>query len=355
MGLALRLAERGRGQTSPNPMVGAVVVTPQDVVVGLGYHRKAGEPHAEILALHQAGARAHGATLYCTLEPCAHVGRTGPCCVAVRDAGVARVVAAAQDPNPQVAGRGLAFLRRAGVDVTSGVLLEEATRQNVAFFTAMRRGRPWVVLKVATSLDCRVSAAPGERTALTGAEANRAAHRFRAEVDAIGVGSETVLVDNPRLTVRGVYRERPLVRVIFDTRLRTPPDAVVLRTGGQGPVVIMTTEAACDAAPDRVETLRAAGAEIVMGPSRDLAAALRLLGMRDVRSLLIEGGPTLHQAAWRCDAVDRVQVFVSPRLLGPQGVAWELAPGFSVATLANPRVTPLGADVLLEGDVHGPD
>lgn len=349
MQLALRVAERGRGQTSPNPMVGAVVVTPDGSVAGLGYHRKAGEPHAEVHALEMAGSRSRGATLYCTLEPCAHVGRTGPCCVAVAAAGIARVVVATRDPNPLVAGRGLAYLREHGVAVEAGLLAGDATRLNIAFFTAMLKQRPWVVLKAATSLDGAVAAGPGQRTALTSEEGNRAAHRFRAEVDAIGVGSETVLIDDPLLTARGVFRERPLVRVLFDSRLRTPPTARVLGTLDAGPVLVAATEEACAAAPARVAQLREAGAEVVVVPPRHLAAVLRFLAVREVRSLLLEGGPTLHRAAWAARLVDHVQMFVTPKVLGGHAVPWGMPPDFSMATLTDVRVRPLGPDVLVEG------
>jgi diaminohydroxyphosphoribosylaminopyrimidine deaminase/5-amino-6-(5-phosphoribosylamino)uracil reductase len=350
MGLALRLAECGRGQTSPNPMVGAVVVGADGVVAGLGYHRRAGEPHAEVRALRMAGGRARGATLYCTLEPCSHVGRTGPCCVAVAGAGIVRSVVATRDPDPRVAGGGIAYLREHGVAVTEGVLAAEAARLNVAFFTAMRAQRPWVVLKVALSQDAAVAAAAGERTALTSGPANRRAQRFRAEVDAIGVGSQTLLVDDPQLTVRGVYRERPLARVIFDSRLRTPATAAVLRTRAAGPILVATTEAACAAHPARASALRDAGAELLIVPPRDVMAVLRALADREIRSLVLEGGPTLHRAAWCAGAVDRVHAFIVPRVLGSAAVRWEMPAGFSLAGLAHTRVEPVGPDVLLEGE-----
>jgi diaminohydroxyphosphoribosylaminopyrimidine deaminase/5-amino-6-(5-phosphoribosylamino)uracil reductase len=349
MGRALRLAERGRGQTSPNPMVGAVIVAADGTIVGLGYHRKAGEPHAEIHALEMAGARARGATLYCTLEPCAHVGKTGPCCVVVAAAGLARVVVATADPNPLVCGRGLAYLRQQHVEVVEGVLAAEAERLNVAFFTAMRKGRPWVVMKVATSLDGAVAAGAGERTPLTSAHANRRVHRFRAEIDAIGVGSNTVLIDDPQLTVRGVYRDRPLVRVILDSRLRTPETAAVFRTRDRGPIVLATTEGACRSLAARASALHDAGAEFIVTPERDLTSVLRALGDREIRSLVLEGGPSVHRAAWKAGVVDHVQVFVTPCWLGPSAVAWDMPGDFRLTGLADRRVTPLGPDVLLEG------
>ena len=353
MALALRLAERGRGQVSPNPMVGAVLVDPRGVVVGLGHHRRAGEAHAEIHALRMAGLRGRDATLYCTLEPCSHVGRTGPCCVALAGAGVRRVVAAAGDPNPLVSGRGFAYLRAHGIEVREGVLRDAAEQQNVAFFTAMRKGRPWVLAKIATSIDGRVAAGEGQRTPLTSRDANRAVHRLRAEVDAIAVGSETVVVDDPELTARGLFRDRPLMRVVFDTRLRTAPAARLFGTGAAGPVVIVTSAQADQGWQGRAAALRAAGAELVETPAHDLRAALEALGRREIRSVLLEGGPTLHRSALSAALVDRVQVFVTPAVLGSRGVPWDMPPGFSLSALAGARCTPLGPDVLLECDVHG--
>ena len=209
---ALQLAERGRGRTSPNPMVGALVVDDDGVIVGRGAHEYAGGPHAEALALCDAGLRARGATLYCTLEPCNHVGRTGPCTRLVADAAISRVVIAADDPNPVAAG-GSAFLRSRGIDVTTGVLAAEALRLNAPFVTWIATGRPFVTMKIAISLDGRIAAGRGERTALTGAAANRRVHLERAEVDAIAVGAGTIAADDPLLTARGAYRSLPFTRV----------------------------------------------------------------------------------------------------------------------------------------------
>jgi diaminohydroxyphosphoribosylaminopyrimidine deaminase/5-amino-6-(5-phosphoribosylamino)uracil reductase len=259
-------------------------------------------------------------------------------------------VVAAGDPNPLVSGRGVAFLRARRIEVVEGVLAREAEHQNAPFFTAMRKRRPYVVLKIAASVDARVAAAPGHRTSLTGDEANRHVHRLRAEIDAIGVGSGTVLVDDPLLTPRGVFRDRPLTRVVFDSRLRTPATASVLRTLDVGPVLIATTADSVAAAPAHAAALREAGAELLAGPRHDLAAVLRTLGRREIRTLLLEGGPTVHRAAWEAGLVDAVQVLVTPHTLGPGGVRWEMPERFSLATLRDARVTPLGADVLLEGE-----
>ena len=217
---ALEHARRGLGRTTPNPVVGACVVTPEGVVVGDGAHERAGEAHAEIHALDEAGDRARGATMYCTLEPCAHTGRTGPCTERILAAGIARVVAAMEDPDPPGAGPRSRAPADQGVSVEVGVERDAATRLNQPFVTAMTQGRPFVILKAATSLDGRIAAAAGVRTPLTSRAAVRHAHAVRAEVDAVAVGSETVLVDDPLLTAREVYRERPLTRVVFDRRLR---------------------------------------------------------------------------------------------------------------------------------------
>jgi diaminohydroxyphosphoribosylaminopyrimidine deaminase/5-amino-6-(5-phosphoribosylamino)uracil reductase len=351
MRIASALAARGLGRTSPNPVVGCVIVSPEGVIVGTGYHERAGGPHAEIRALRAAGSRSAGATLYCTLEPCCHTGRTGPCVVPIVEAGIARVVAAVRDPNPRVAGGGFGYLREHGVAVAEGVGAEPAARLNAAFLTATTLGRPHVTLKIATSVDGRVAAAPGARTSLTGREANRASQLLRAQCDAIGVGSETLLVDDPLLTVRDVYRERPFVRVIFDRRLRTPPTARVLRTLEQGPVWVCTTEGAAAARAAVVDALTETGVTVLTTRAGEVAEVLALLGARDVQSLLLEGGPTVQAAAWRAGAADRLLVLVAPRALGASGVPWSLPADCDLPAIIT-RVEPVGADVLFEGDVH---
>jgi diaminohydroxyphosphoribosylaminopyrimidine deaminase/5-amino-6-(5-phosphoribosylamino)uracil reductase len=348
---ALFHAARGAGRTSPNPLVGAVVVSEDGVVVGQGFHRRAGEPHAEVHALAQAGARARGATLFCTLEPCCHQGRTGPCVSRIVDAGVARVVAAVEDPNPAVRGRGFAFLRERGVRVEVGLAAETAVTLNQPFFTLMREGRPFVILKAATSVDGRMAEAPGRRTRLTSAAADRHAHRVRAEVDAIGVGSGTILADDPELTARGAFRERPLARVVFDRRLRTPPAARVLSTPDAGPVIIVTT-AVSAARADLRAPLEARGAQIEVAADGTLRAALQRLAGRQIESLLLEGGEAVHAAAWDEGLVDYVRLYVTPHVLGAGGVPLLPDRAFSTADLHDRRVAPLGPDVLIEGYVH---
>lgn len=353
---ALALAERGRGQTSPNPMVGAVIVNDDGVVVGRGAHEFAGGPHAEVHALAAAGDDARGATLYCTLEPCCHTGRTGPCAPEIVEAGVKRVVIATEDPNPLVAGRGIAHLRRHNVEVTVGVRRSEAARQNREFFTRMTRGRPFVLMKAALSLDGRIAAAPGVRSPLTGPAANRMIHRHRAEIDALAVGSETVAVDDPLLTARGAYRTRPLVRLIFDRRLRTSPTARVLSTLDAGPVIIITTSSACDADRERVRALSRAGARVEPLPSDAImGAALERMAAEGVTSLVVEGGARLHEAFWTAGLVDGVHVYVTPRALGPEGVAWVPFPVIASGRMADITATPVGEDVRIEAYVHRPD
>jgi len=352
---ALFLAAQGRGRTSPNPMVGAVIVSPDGVIVGQGFHARAGRAHAEVRALDMAGPRARGATLYCTLEPCVHVGRTGPCAPRIVEAGIRRVVVSIADPNPLVAGRGLAYLREHGIAVEVGPGAAAAARLNQAFFTVMREGRPFVVLKAAASLDGCIAEAPGCRTRLTSEAANRHAHLLRAEVDAIGVGSGTVLADDPLLTVRGVYRERPLTRVVFDRRLRTPPSARVLSTLNLGPVMIITTAHSADARAAQRRALEARGAIVEPARSESLRAALEVLAARDICSLLLEGGAAIHAAAWDEQLVDLVRLYVAPVALGGGGLRFLAGRRFASTALLDRRVEPIGPDVLIEGYVHRVD
>jgi diaminohydroxyphosphoribosylaminopyrimidine deaminase/5-amino-6-(5-phosphoribosylamino)uracil reductase len=343
-------AGRGRGRTSPNPLVGAVVVS-DGIVVGQGFHEHAGEAHAEVHALNRAGDRTRGATLYCTLEPCSHTGRTGPCVVRIVEAGIARVVAAVEDPDPRVSGKGFEFLRAHGVRVDVGVGGAAAEALNQPFFTLMRRGRPYVILKAAMSLDGCIAESPGFRTTLTSAPADRHAHRFRAEIDAIGVGAGTILVDDPLLTPRGAYRDRPLTRVVFDRRLRTPPGARLLSTRDAGPVMIVSTAESAGRAELR-RPLEERGAEIVVA-GRTMREALVALGGRGVSSLVLEGGSGVHRAAWDENVVDFVQLYVTPCVLGPRGVKFLDGQRFSFADLRDRTIAPLGPDILVEGHVHG--
>jgi len=350
---ALEHARRGIGRTTPNPIVGACVVSADGVVVGQGAHERAGEPHAEVHALDEAGDAARGATLYCTLEPCVHLGRTGPCTDRIIAAGIQRVVAAMEDPFPQVRGRGFAALRARGIDVDVGLCADEAARLNQPFLTTVREGRPFVIAKAATSLDGHIAAGPGCRTPLTSVAALRHAQYQRACVDAIAVGSETVLVDDPLLTVREVFRERPLVRAVFDRRLRVSPDARLLSTLRNGPVIILTSRQAALDQPERADALERRGATVVATADGAIEDGLRALARRDIQSLLVEGGAMLHAALWDADVVDYVQIYVAPVWLGANGIPAFGGKGAAAALLER-RVDLLGPDVLIEGYVHRP-
>lgn len=353
MARALAIAERGRGRTSPNPLVGAIVVDTEGVVVGRGFHEFAGGPHAEVHALRDAGERSRGATLYCTLEPCSHVGRTAACAPVVAAAGLSRVVVATADPNPIVDGSGLQVLRERGIAVTEGVLDAEARALNAPFFTLMTRRRPFITMKVAVSADGRIAVRPGVRTPLTGPASARLIHRDRAEVDAIAVGSGTVLADDPSLTARGAYRYRPLLRVVFDSRLRIPSDARLLSTLDAGPVIIVTTRLTTDTYPERAASLEASGVEIIALEGESvLGGALERLAARGVGSMIVEGGVTLHRALWDAGLVDRVQIYRTPHLLGEEGLKWLPEP---LPRLGPMTVRTVGADTLAEAYVHRTD
>jgi diaminohydroxyphosphoribosylaminopyrimidine deaminase/5-amino-6-(5-phosphoribosylamino)uracil reductase len=349
MARALFRAERGRGRTTPNPIVGAVVVTGDGVVVGQGAHLVAGGPHAEVVALDEAGELARGSTLYVTLEPCSHTGRTGPCAARVVAAGIRRVVLAVTDPNPRVSGRGIALLRAHGVEVTTDVGRDEALRQNAPFFTWMTKRRPFVIVKAAVSRDGFVGSGEGP-VRLTGPAADRHFHSQRAEVDAIAVGSGTVLVDDPLLTPRGAYRYRPLTRVVFDWRARVPASARLFSTLQVGPVIMVTTGVARERHAAHFAELERLGVELEAFEDRNLAAVLGRLAQREVLSLLVEGGPALHAALEDADLIDRVQTVVTPHGLG---VGVSGASLFSRSgTDGTARVVQLGPDRLTEFDVH---
>jgi diaminohydroxyphosphoribosylaminopyrimidine deaminase / 5-amino-6-(5-phosphoribosylamino)uracil reductase len=345
---ALALAERGRGHTTPNPMVGALIVDEDGVIVGRGAHQQAGAPHAEVIALADAGSRARGATLYCTLEPCSHRGRTGPCAPLVVMAGIRRAVIALEDPNPLVNGAGLRHLRDAGIETIVGVERETAARQNAVFLANMRLRRPHVTLKAAVSVDGYLGR-PGTRIILIGPDANRRVHRQRAEVDAIGIGSGTLLADDPVLTPRGAYRSRPLTRVVFDRRLRTPLSARLLTTAEVGPIIIVSSDRAVDADAGRARALEAAGVKVLSLREDDLGTALRALGDEGISSLVLEGGGVLHRAALAAGVVDLVQIYIVPRTLGPDGVRWLGERVLAWESLRDRRAAWLGPDLFVEG------
>jgi diaminohydroxyphosphoribosylaminopyrimidine deaminase/5-amino-6-(5-phosphoribosylamino)uracil reductase len=314
-------------------------------IVGQGYHEQAGGPHAEVRALEEAGDLARGATLYCTLEPCSHTGRTGPCVERVTAAGIRRVVAATGDPDPRVSGRGFDFLHQKGIEVSVGAGREGALRLNRAYFTYKTKNRPFVVMKAATSLDNRVAGGVGERTRISSDDSLRHAHGVRAEIDAIAVGSGTVLADDPLLTAREVHRRRPLARVLFDRRLRVAPSARVFSTLDSGPVIIITTPENIENNRGRAADLVRAGAELEPINSGALPEAFARLGDRQLMSLVLEGGVALQAAAWQAGLVDAVHLYVAPMTLGDRGVSWLDTDTVSIASLIDRRVTPLGPDV----------
>ena len=327
---ALRLARRGWGQTAPNPLVGAVLVAGGEVV-GEGWHRRHGGPHAEVEALRQAGARARGATAYVTLEPCAHWGKTPPCADALLAAGIARVVYAVADPSP-VAGGGAARLQGAGIPVRRGVGEAGARELNAPFLHALASERPWVTLKLATSLDGAIADHTRGPGWLTGPRARRRVHMLRAGADAVAVGIGTALADDPALTVRGVRAPRvPPLRVVFDRTLRLPPSSQLARTAGDVPVLLVCAPDAPDAPDHRARALVRAGVRLV--PAVDLPAALRRLRAdHGVRHLFVEGGARLAGAFWAHDLVDRLVIFQAPLVLGGRAVhPFEGWPGVRVA------------------------
>lgn len=353
---ALALAERGRGLTSPNPMVGAVVVRDGEIV-GEGFHAQAGAPHAEIEALRAAGARARGATLYVTLEPCNHHGRTPPCAPSVLAAGVARVVAAAADPNPFVPGGGAAALRAAGIAVETGLLAHEAIEQNRVFMTAMRERRPHVTLKAGMTADGKIADVHGGARWITGEEARAVAHRQRSECDAIVVGIATVLSDDPALTVRlGRPWPREPYRVVLDTRARTPAGAQMI-VGATPARAIVAVGASAPA--ERVVALESAGATVLRCPTRGgriaIDALLSALFAREVRAVLLEGGGEVHAGFLEAGLVDRVALFIAPLLLGGRGAPTVVGGAGrelkSAVRLGPMSVRHVGADLLVEADI----
>lgn len=307
---ALALARRGWGQTSPNPMVGAVVVR-DGVIVGQGYHVRYGLDHAETVALREAGERALGATVYVTLEPCTHFGQTPPCVDSLIVAGVKRVVVAVRDPNP-VAGGGIEKLRAAGIEVDIGVESDATSELVAPFLHSFRSARPWVTLKLAVSLDAALADATGRSKWITGPVARRAAHRLRAGHDAVGIGIGTALADDPMLNVRGVRKPRVApMRIIFDNRARLPMDSALVRTAS----MITTLVVAKEPATHSVEALEAAGVGVLTAASLELA--LRGLRERGVMSLVVEGGARLAGAFLEARGlVDRLIIFQAPLILG---------------------------------------
>lgn len=353
---ALELAARGRGRTSPNPMVGAVLVK-DGRIVGEGFHPRAGAPHAEIYALQQAGEAARGATLYVTLEPCCHYGRTPPCTQALIAAGVAEVHMAMLDPNPRVAGKGKAELEAAGIRTVVGECEEEARQMNEAFVHWVTVGRPFVLVKFAMSLDGKIATRTGDARWISGPEARRRVHQLRNEVDAILVGAGTVIADNPRLTTRLEEEDvRHPLRVILDSRGRVPLTAQVFDPHLPGRTLVATTPAASSAYR---EELQARGVEVLVLPADEqgrvsLEALLDELGRREITSLLVEGGSTVLGSFFDRRLVNKVIAFIAPLIVGGHDAPSPVG-GQGVTRLADAlrleRVVwePVGNDLMLVG------
>ena len=352
MGAALALARRGLGRVAPNPAVGCVLVR-EGRAVGRGWTQPGGRPHAETEALARAGAAARGATAYVSLEPCAHHGQTPPCAEALIDAGVARCVVALGDPDPRVAGEGLARLRQAGIDVTEGVLAEQAAELNAGFLMRVAEGRPLVTLKLASSLDGRIATASGESRWITGEAARAHAHLLRAEQDAILVGGGTALADDPRLDVRlpGLEGRSPL-RVVLDGSLRLPPGHDLVAGAGERPTLLLTRPGH---PRNRLAAYEAAGValtEVEPGPDGRLALAdvLSFLGGRGLTRLLVEGGGQVAAGLFRAGLVDRLVWYRAPKVIGGDGLA--AVAGYGLARLADltpferTSVEPAGSDLV---------
>lgn len=359
---ALGMARRGVGFTHPNPMVGAVVVRGGEIV-GRGWHRRAGGPHAEVYALRQAGDRARGSTLYVTLEPCAHHGRTPPCVEAIVAAGVRRVVAAVRDPHSMVRGAGLSALRRAGVVVRSPLLADEARALNVGYFKAHAEGLPWVTLKLASSLDGKISPA-SKRGWLTGPQAVHAAHALRAQHDAVLIGAGTARLDDPRLTVRAARGADPL-RVVVSASLDLPMRARLFSSELAGGTIVATVRPRSGVRgwERRREALERRGVQVWVLPGRGervpLRPLLKRLARRSVYHVLVEGGAEIAGSLLSEKLADEMQLFVAPMVLG-DGVSWAAGARFETGHaphLSGARVEPVGRDWLVFGriayDVHG--
>ena len=352
MRAALRLAVKGQGRTSPNPMVGSVVVSRGGKVLGVGFHEAAGLPHAEVLALEEAGRKAKGATLYITLEPCAHFGRTPPCADAIKEAGIKRVVIGAKDPNPLVRGKGIRILRRAGVEVTSGVLAVQCESLNEGYNIFITTGMPLVTLKLAATLDGRIATASGESKWITGTKSRRLVHEMRAGSDALLVGSGTVKSDDPRLTVRGVKGSVDPVRVVLDTRLAISPKARLFGKGGA--LIIYCGRRA---GKKKIEALESLGATVVkVTETKDglsLRSVLKDLARRGVTSVMVEGGARLSASVLKGGFFDKVKIFYSPKLLGADATSMvgklSIRKLKSALEIKDMKVRLVGEDILIEG------
>ena len=353
MALACRLARRGEGKTSPNPMVGAVLIK-AGKVIGMGYHKKPGAPHAEIAAFRNADTLLKGATLYVNLEPCAHYGKTPPCVDSIIAEKIKRVVIGAKDPNPLVKGKSIRLLKKQGVEVTCGILEEKCRRLNEAFYKSMETGKPLVTLKAATSLDGKIACYTGRSQWISCSVSRKKGHRYRSRVDAILVGIGTVLKDDPQLTVRGIAGARNPLRVIMDSRLRIPLTARILRP--EAPTLLVTTPAAPQKKIDRLAQMGVAVK--IFKPNQKgripFTPLLRHLGKSETQHLLIEGGAGIYLSAFEEGIVDKCLFFIAPLLLGGQSAPMLLG-GQGVKTpqqgytFSDFNVSKSGRDMVLEG------
>ncbi|MDH7576497.1 MAG: bifunctional diaminohydroxyphosphoribosylaminopyrimidine deaminase/5-amino-6-(5-phosphoribosylamino)uracil reductase RibD [Bacillota bacterium] len=352
---ALELAALARGKTSPNPLVGAVVVK-DGVVVGEGYHRKAGTPHAEVLALQQAGEKARNATLYVSLEPCCHYGRTPPCTDVIIRSGIKQIYVATLDPNPLVAGKGIRTLQEAGIDVRVGLLEAEARRLNEAFFKYILSRQPFVTLKVAMSLDGKIATCTGDSQWITGEEARTCVHHLRAENDAIMVGIGTVLSDDPLLTVRLPGEDKKPLRVVVDSILRIPLKARLVLTAREVPTVIATVKG--KGPPEKKELLAASGVEVWELPEQEgrinLSCLMDELGKREVLSVLLEGGSTLNASSLAASIIDKFIFFIAPKIIGGGSAPGPFGgSGFKTLKdafrISEMRYTKVGEDLMITG------
>jgi diaminohydroxyphosphoribosylaminopyrimidine deaminase/5-amino-6-(5-phosphoribosylamino)uracil reductase len=349
---ALSLARRGIGGTSPNPAVGCVIVR-DGTVVGEGWHKKAGAPHAEVHALRRAGERAHNADVYVTLEPCSHFGKTPPCADALVDAGVARVFVGMVDPNPLVGGKGIDKLRAAGIEVVTGILERECRRINEAFIKHVTTGLPFVILKSAMTMDGKTATASGDAKWITSEKSRRYVHKLRAMVDGIMVGVGTVMADDPLLTCRTRGKKKDPVRVIVDSRLRIPGNARVLRLESEAKTCIATILRESE----KIDELRTLGVEIIScrenGGRVDLQDLMRKLGGMGIQSLLLEGGRELAGEAVRLGLIDKFLLFYAPKLLCGEGMG--LFGGSGAARMGDARklrdvqIHRFGEDFMVEG------
>jgi diaminohydroxyphosphoribosylaminopyrimidine deaminase/5-amino-6-(5-phosphoribosylamino)uracil reductase len=355
MQMALDLAIKGEGFTSPNPMVGAVVVN-ENQVVGSGYHRKVGGPHAEVYAIDAAGDLAKGATLYVTLEPCNHTGRTPPCTRKIIEAGIRRVVIAELDPNRQVVGGGAEFLKQQGIQITSGIRQKQARKLNEAFVKYVRTGRPFVIAKCAATLDGRIATRTGDSRWVTGEKARRFVHRLRHAVDGIMVGINTVRADNPSLTSRlPDGRGQDPVRIILDTHLSISPDARLLHHTSAADTILVVGEAL---APDKKTVFELEGTRVIQSTLKngliDLNALMNQLGAMEISSLLIEGGSRVLASAFGAGIVDKVLFFYGPKILGgDNGVPICSGPGAKLMSqsiaVGDINVQRFDDDIMIEG------